>query len=502
MTNATRLLISSLCCSLFSSAASTVALAEEPEFKPTAPQAAEKAKPGAGLSQPLALSEFLGQVSEKNQSYQASDQTAKAAKASSREGKLIFRPMLTGQAQSFVEGQHAPYGTENVFTNRQYNLGVGQQLPFGFTGKLAYNQTETIFPASQTQFGQQLQFAPHWFAFEFSQALFRNFNGQELRAQADQVEASSLARAFAQSYLTKTVLLEAESFYWNLALARETVNMQREAVDRAQRIFEWTNRRTRLQLADRAEALQASSNLQARRLELRSAQDAERVAAQAFNSARGTLGSGVPEKLSPLTPELISSFNVPARTVQRDDIKAAEFQAKTTAATALLSRERNKPTLELYGSLPITEPEIPTGPQSAFFPPQMRPGTTVGVRMMASLDVINQNKVRQGYAAEAQAADWVYQRKVFEEERDWQDLTFKFKEAKERLKLFTELEKIQNEKLAYERDRQQRGRSTLQQVILFEIDLQNAQQGRIRTLAELLNLNAQMKLYGVSYESR
>ena len=38
------------------------------------------------------------------------------------------------------------------------------------------------------------------------------------------------------------------------------------------------------------------------------------------------------------------------------------------------------------------------------------------------------------------------------------------------------------------------------QVIQFENDFEQTQFARIRSLAELLNLNAQMKLYGVAYE--
>jgi hypothetical protein len=37
------------------------------------------------------------------------------------------------------------------------------------------------------------------------------------------------------------------------------------------------------------------------------------------------------------------------------------------------------------------------------------------------------------------------------------------------------------------------------QVIVFETDYQNTQFARIRSLAEFLSLNAQMKLYGVAY---
>ena len=457
--------------------------------------------PQMSLGPQLTLDTFLSQVSTKNQGYQASAQTAKAARLSALEGILIYRPLLTGSAHAFSEGQQFPSASDDRFGTRGYNLGVAQQTPIGFTGKVVYNESHTILPAAQNPLNTSVHYDPSWFSLDFTQSLFRNFAGRELNAQAQLAEGAALARAFAQTYQSKLVLLEAESTYWSLALARENVQRQAESLERAQKLQDWTSQRVRIDLADRSEALQASTFLQTRKLDLRTARDGERVAAQAFNSARGVLGSEVPEQLVQLSPELIATFNAPTRSTQRDDIKAAEYQARSSAANALLNRERNKPTVEIFGSIPLTEPEAPEGQASFLFLNTIRPGTTIGLKLTAPLDVVTQNRVREGYAAEAQAADSLYQRRVFEEERDWQDLTAKFQEAKERLQLFVDLEKTQYEKLVNERDRQHRGRSTIQQVILFETDYQNAQLGRLQTLANLLTLNAQMKLYGVSYSS-
>ena len=473
------------------------------EMQPTAPKGSTA--PPSSKPASLSLSEYLGEVSSKHQGYQAADQSAKAAKAESAEGSLIFRPNLTGQATSNTEGISDPLDGGDKFHTRSYKFGILDQTPVGFSGGVYFNRNELNFPPMSygPAFGSPATaYTANWFSFDFTQSLLRNWNGKEMRAQAELVETSALAKSYSQNYVMKNVLLEAETLYWQLALAREMVLMQKDAVDRAQRIYDYTNKHVRLQLADRAEGLQASTNLQAQKLNLKTAQDSERVAAQAFNSSRGVLSNTVEEKLVELSPELIASFNVPARSVKRDDVRAAEYQAKTTAANATLSLEKNKPTLEFFGSVPLTKPDDPSSSAALVYPVNARPGTTIGLRITAALDIGTQSKVREGYAAEAQAADWTFQRKNFEEERDWQDLTAKFKEAKDRLKLYRDLEKTQGEKLSYERDRQTRGRSTLQQVILFETDFEQAQLGRIQTLAQLLTLNAQMKLYGVSYESR
>lgn len=468
----------------------------KPSSKRTAPaKSAAPSEPSSSLS----LDDYLGQVSEKHSGYKAADRSARGAKLTSNEASLLFKPNLTGNASTTTLGQGNPFGADNKLHINQYKLGVTQQTNFGLSGALTYNRAEYDIPASQP-------IESDWFQLELSQSLWRNWAGRETRGQSDAIEAGALANSFAQTFATKQILLEAESNYWNLALTRERVAMQKDAVDRAQRIQDWTSRRVRLQLADRAEGLQAAANLQAARLALRSAEDAERAAAQAFNSSRGVDNNVVDAKLTQLTPSLIASMDVPERTNSRDDVKAAELQAKAASANAQISQERNKPTVEIFASVPVTEPtgsaSNANASQSSLLLQGSTPTTTIGLRLSAPLDFSTLKRVREGYAASAAAADLNYQRKAFEEQRDWSDLTAKFQQAKERFKLYTELEKSQKEKLDYERNRQQRGRSTLQQVLLFEQDYEQAQIGRIATLAELLGLNAQMKLYGVSYESR
>ena len=281
------------------------------------------------------------------------------------------------------------------------------------------------------------------------------------------------------------------------------VQVQMDAVARAKRIKDWTERRVRLNLVDRAESIQSSANLESSLLNLRTAQDNMTAAAQTFNASRGVDAELVSEKLVDLAPHLIADMSQPARSVVRDDVKAAEFQAQSSGDSAKLSREKNKPTVELFATTPLTHP---TGDQSSLAAQQLpisaRPATTIGVRLSAPLDFETLSHDREGYDVAAEAADLRFQRARFDEQRDWDTLATQFHQAQERLKLYLDLEKTQQEKLAYQRDLQTRGRSTLEQVWLYEADYQSAQTGRIQTLAQLLNLNAQMKLYGVSYESR
>jgi outer membrane protein TolC len=445
----------------------------------------------------LSLQDYLQQVSEKHDGIHAAQTTAENARLESKESGLLVKPNLIGGASSTIGGQNNPISVDPVqFRSRFYTLGLSETTPIGLTGKLTYNRSELILPGFSPS-----HFDSSWGQFDLSVSLWRNAFGSEIRAQVDALESGALAKGFSQSYVSKSLLQEAESSYWRLQLARELILIQKDAVDRAKRLTEWASRRSRLQLTDRAEYLQTSTAYQTRKLDLQVADDNERAAARAFNSSIGIDSNFVEERLSDISVDLTANMKTPPRTGLRDDVKAAELQAKASIATAKISRERNKPTFEAYATLLTNQPDSPGG-QLAGILATTQPSTVVGLRLVAPLDFVDSYRVRQGYNAEASANESLYRRKVFEENRDWSDLTIKFSQAQARLKMYAELEKEQREKLLFERDRQQRGRSTLEQVLIYEGDYEQAQMGRINTLTELLNLNAQMKLYGASNESR
>lgn len=468
-------------------------LATETFAKNGAPQ-----KPGARLS----LDEYLSQVGQRHMGYKAADQTAKAALDYSGEGSLIYKPTLLANAVESADARNNPRQKGPYLASQKYTLGISEQTPFGLSGTLSYNHLGTQSPGAPTLGQPATAYETGYAQIELNQSLFRNWFGIETRSQAQAIESAAKAKSFLQSFAAKTLLLEAETAYWRLVLSRETVETQRDAVDRARKIFDWTNRRLKMALTDQTELYQASSNLRARELDLQAALDEERAAALGFNSSRGVLSDKVEEKLNELSPELLAKLDVPNRNGSRDDVAAAEYQAKAAAANSLLSREKNKPTLEVYGSALLTQPAEPSPSVSATLPLTARPQTSIGVRLVAPLDVATLYRAAQGHNAEAQAASWTHQRKVFESEREWQDVVSRFRESKTRIKLFTDLERIQREKADFEREKQQRGRSTMQQVLMFETDYQSAQLGRIRTFAELLTLTAQMKLFGGTNESR
>ncbi len=452
----------------------------------------------ASETQVLTLGDYLKNVSENHDGAKASRLGAEAARLQGDDADLLTSPQLVANTQHVEDAKPNPMigpRLENTLSDSA-TIGIQQLTEFGLSGKLTYTlgttELRTIAP-------KQFEARP---TLELSQSLWRNGFGSETRAQKKAIESGALAKSYGETFRNQALLLEAEANYWGLALARETVQVQKEALVRADKLYDWSSRRSRLGLSDRAEMLQAQANQQARRLELRISEDTEEAAQRAFNRSRGATMETPIAPLQPITRELIERMDVPGSIESRYDVRAAEQQMLAIRNAAQASKEKTRPTLDIFGSVSLNGNDTQQSPAINESFGSDRPTTVVGVRLIAPLDFGSAKRAQEGWEKEKVVADYNYSRKVFEEKHDWANVTQRFREAKQRLKLYHELEEVQKTKLDYERDRQSRGRTTTQQVLLFELDYEQAQFGRIRTLADILQLNAQMKLYGVNNESR
>ncbi|MCM2280659.1 MAG: TolC family protein [Bdellovibrionaceae bacterium] len=440
----------------------------------------------------LSIDDYLKSVREGNEAVQAAVQSSEAASLTASDASLLTSPQAFGSASSTSDERFNPQFRANKILNDNYQLGLQQQTTFGLGAKLYYSLSRTEVPGAFPTFHEARP------TLELTQQLWRNGFGSETRAQIQAIKAGARARSESEAFRANSLILDAELAYWRLVLARETRRVQEEALERADRLVSWAGRRASSGLADRADSLQAQANQKARQLELRAAIDAERAAARTFNSARGVDQNDVSERLQPLTQDVIDRMQAPTSRASRGDIKAAQLQAQAAAANSKLGSEKGRASVEIFGQFATNGFDADRAEAIDQSFTTERPTTTIGVRFTVPLDFSAASRSRQGYEKEKLAADTIFKRKTFEEARDWQDVTQKFTEAKSRLGLYQELEQTQRAKLEYERARHNRGRSTTQQVLLYELDYEQAQFGRIRTLAELLQLNAQMKLYGTS----
>ena len=169
-------------------------------------------------------------------------------------------------------------------------------------------------------------------ALELTQPLWRNGFGRTANYSQQAMEAKAGATFFNEAFKAKSVLSDAESRYWRLAVAREVIRVRTQGLERAVSIRNFNARHEKLHLIDKSDLLQSEAAVKARQLDLQSAVDDERVARLDFNSARGVNTEEVGEKLVLPNVEELRELAVPPRAEKREDVRAAEELMKAASA--------------------------------------------------------------------------------------------------------------------------------------------------------------------------
>lgn len=453
--------------------------------------------PSLGFSSQLSLQDFLNQVEVKHQGISAGKMIVEAADERKDEAKLIFRPSIFAQGQVIVDKKPVSnVSTQGDQTNNEFvSAGILQQFDFGLKGQLSYNLSHTKIHNASPAFVPNSDFNDGIARLELSQSLWRNFKGSESNAQATLIESQTKAAKYGESFRIKSILASAESVYWSLSQMKKLVKVQQDNLARAQRLVSWNQRRSNTGLGDRSDTLQAQANLKLREFELRRTLQDMQTIQRLFNSLRGQNAEEVSESLETMDPKTLMSLTPPAKMDLRDDVKAAQEQQKLAMANATLAMERNKPTLEVYGSHALNGRDRDRGEAISNSFTNDQPTTAVGIRFSAPLDFSTTKAAISSYKKDQIAADLNYQRKVFDQDRDWTDLLAKFDAAKTKLTLVEQIAEAQKQKSVYENNRLQNGRTTTFQVLNFENDYASSETLRIQTETDLLNIYSQMKIY-------
>jgi outer membrane protein TolC len=447
----------------------------------------------AESSSVLTLDSYLQQTRTGNEGAQGAMDTMEGSQLRSKEGTLLVAP------SAFVNTQLASDAKKNAFfpydsvTNNVYSLGIVQNTTFGLQGRVYYTLNYWNYQGFRPAIPSYYEGRP---AIELNQSLWRNGFGAETRATQDLLEANALATHFGESFRLKSILSDAEMTYWRLALARETVKIQRDALERAQKIRDWSSRRVRLHLADQSDLLQAQAAMDLRSLQLEQARNEERAASLAFNQARGIGADNVAEALEPPDAERAGRIRIPEVTPPRDDVKAAQQLERATRANATASTQRDLPTFDLFASYALNSQNTGLGQSVSDSFGADRPTKAIGFKFSTPLDFGSMSDSRKGWQKEQAAAEHNYQRRLFDQKREWEDLIQRFRETRANLALARSIEEVQQKKLANEKDRLNHGRTTTYQVLLFEQDYSQSQLSRIQTEAAILQLVARMKLFG------
>lgn len=441
------------------------------------------------------LDDYLERVKEAHSGYRGALQASRGAGEKAEGASLILSPQFyaNGSWNNDQRQTTAPsfQGTQTL--TEMYEFGFRKLTRFGLQAKLSYNLGFTnIVGATILPISQFYDARP---TLELTQSLWKNGFGGETRAGLATQTAASLAVHYSEAFRAKGILNEAESTYWGLSLARATLAVQKQTLDRAHRILEWANRRVGSDLADRSDSLAAEAAYQTRQLDLQSAADREQSARRKWNSLLGVETDEVEDELETLDVGMVGNLQLPKKADQREDLKAAEQSKIASQANADLARHSITPSLDVSGSLALNARSNDLGTSVSNSLTDRYPLSQIAVRFAMPLDFGLIHDVSAAANLETEAAELAYNRKRFDLDRDWEEQSRNFLQAQRRLHLASEIEDIQKSKVAHEKTRLERGRSTLYQVIQMEQDYSLSRLNRLQITSEVLNYYAKLKLF-------
>jgi len=450
---------------------------------------------------PLTLEQFLGEVQAGNDSYKSSKMTGEAAPDKAIDAEMAYAPTIFANAQNAIDKKElkpaSQRGTETDYASAQF--GVSKMTSFGTAAKLYYTASHTKIQGTSPQFIPEPEWRETTPTLEITHPLWKNAFGRDIangvELQKGQAEISQLTETLKQ----KVTLAEAEGTYWRLVLARESIRVSKDNLERAKKIIDWTKRRVAKELADNADLIQAEALGELREIELTMAIDEERSAAFAFNTSRGNPSPNVKEELLKLTPELIAKLPTPTRTGDREDVRAAAMAASLSNVAVDLAGAKYQPSIDIFASGTLNGRDPDSNSKANSNALKSKHATyAMGLKVSAVLGGESFSRLRAGVAKEREAAILTASRRRFENEREWIDLSLKLQESKSRLSLTQKIEATQLKKLTAERERQSRGRSTMFQVMQAETDYASSQLNVVRNKAEILGIIARMKTFGGS----
>ncbi|MBS1958596.1 MAG: TolC family protein [Bdellovibrionales bacterium] len=449
----------------------------------------------------LTVQDYLGQVRTQSPGYQANAANTEGAEKTAAEGDLYYMPRLALQASHLYDAREVSgffAGSRTTADNllfgveKTFNWGLNAKLNYTLLSNNQYGFASSTIPANAFKYVQgntQL---------DLTMPLWRNGFGKETNAMSEKDEAASLQLHYAERLAGKKLLAQAEAAYYNLVIARESVRLQQEVLERAKKILDWTSKRVNNHLSDKSDMLQAKASHQLRQIELETSQNAQRAATLSFNVYRNSSAAEVQDQLAPISTGDILKLTPPQRAEKSDDVLAAEQGERFAVANSETFLQKVQPDLSLFGSLAVNGVDEYQSPAIAQSLTTDNPMYTVGVKFSMPLYLGEASDIRQGRARQQFAAEANTRQKKLESDQTWQDLNEKFAEAQSRLKLAEELVKVQKEKLEWEKYRLNVGRTTTFQVLTFEQDFASALITRLKVEQEIIGYYSQMKVYAVN----
>lgn len=445
----------------------------------------------------LTLSEYLEQVKSQNPGAKAAVETVATMKLRLNEADGQFSPEFYSEYHLFDDRSEPTNPLSPIETRgHKWRVGVRDQTMFGLQADAYFGSTRTNLLGVSPQFFKTPDYEQSTMGVQFTQSLWRNSFGASSRADLEAGRAKSRMKLLKSEFDLKNILLGAENTYWALVSSNEIIKLQTDNVERARKLRDHMNQRARLRLYEDVDAMQTEASFQQRELELQQSTNDRAATIRQFNTLRGSTGETV-EGLDdlPKSEMMLKQAKDPSKRMSREDFRMIYEQATEMDETAKSAISTLYPKLDLVGGIASHGYDANTPPSLQEAEAGRHPDWNIGLVFSVPLDYRLIGNMKHSFQSQARAAQSVKAQAKFDEERAWDDLLKKNREAQDYFDRSIKLEKLMTDLVKAERRLQLNGRSTTLQTVTVEKNLADSQILRVRAQLSLLQILNIMKQF-------
>lgn len=438
------------------------------------------------------LQTWLDLALEKSENLQAVDKNIKALNSEIKSRDLALSGQFILQAENFNNDQDAV-----TFARRSRSRFVDLIYEKPFSTGTRLNLTTGHDRSRIDNFG--IRNTADW-EIRLTQSLWRDAFGRSTTYRHESEQRELLSRKSNLIFEKQSLLIEFESVYWDLALALKEEQLRTENLKFSKKLKSWTLNRLQKTAAERSDVLQSDALLSSRELDLISVQNQIETLKNRIRQIIPLEMNQVPlPNLDELSEERalepLMAQNGSLQTPQRLDTLASTYLAEQTEFQQKQILENLKPNLNAYlsyGQNGISESFDESWNRAGN---DRYSGVRFGIQLQVPLDrslIYEQQKAQVLITQAQQLQTKALTRNI---KLSWEDLLRRIEVLKHQVQESSRLSQFQKSKVEEERHRYQIGRSTVFQLVSFEVEAAEAEIRKYRFLGELRKLESQARLF-------
>lgn len=447
-------------------------------------------------AQALTLDEYLNLVKEKNRLFSAYDLEQGASNDRRDAGDIVLSPQLTaGYSLTTDKSQPSTLGSERKLTD--YNLGIAKNFSTGTSVQLTgradqYDNTGALFPLDQYSTGS--------LGISLRQSIWKDFFGAGTRLRHERELAINKYENMDAEYRKVSLLIDAESSFWDYVVALENLNLKKSNFDRSKKLSSWTSRRVSNGISDRSDLYSIQALNSQRELELSLANDELKVQELRIRQNLDLAASEPTPLLSTNESEVRPYFAKMAnkKNIVRIDAYMTNLNAQAKKFVAQETRDSLRPDLALVGAYNTSSYNRDYNEMQNNISKTDLPKTFIGVNFAWAFGDAKNAQISAADKA-ALAAQLTAERSQLIGRDQWLEHVRRYEVARLNVLTLKKISEYQHERAKEEQDKFSKGRSVTLNVVTAETDSATAEVQYLNAKSNLRKLEAATQ-YFISVE--